>query len=260
MTVDRAAHDITLEGRIALVTGAGSGIGRETAHVLARAGAHVLVSDVDAERASSAAAEVRAAGGSAEHHVLDVRDRSSVRTLVGALIERLGAIDVLVNNAGIVANTAAADVTEREWREVLEVNLHGVFWCAQAVGAHMLERGAGAIVNVASMAGIVALDPQPQVHYNVSKAAVIMLTRSLAVEWAPRNVRVNAVSPGYIGTELTKRGLCNAAWAERWMARTPLGRVGTPRDVANAVLYLASDAASFITGENVVVDGGYTVW
>lgn len=258
--MERVTNDIALGGRTALVTGAGSGIGRETANVLARAGANVLVTDVDAVRASDVASEVREAGGTAEHHALDVRDRSSVRTLVDALIERHGAIDVLVNNAGIVANTPAAEVSEREWRDVLDVNLYGVFWCAQAVGSHMLERGGGAIVNVASMAGIVALDPQPQVHYNVSKAAVIMLTRSLAVEWAPRNVRVNAVSPGYIGTELTKRGLSNAVWAERWMARTPLGRIGTPRDVANAVLYLASDAAPFVTGENLVVDGGYTVW
>lgn len=258
--MDPATSDLALRDRTALVTGAGSGIGRETAHVLARAGANVLVSDVDVERASGVAAEVREAGGTAEHHLLDVRDRAAVRAIVGAMVERHGAIDVLVNNAGIVANTPAIDVSEREWRDVLDVNLDGVFWCAQAVGAHMLERGAGAIVNVASMAGIVALDPQPQVHYNVSKAAVIMLTRSLAVEWAPRNVRVNAVSPGYIGTELTKRGLSNAAWAERWLARTPLGRIGAPRDVANAVLFLASDAAQFITGENLVIDGGYTVW
>jgi NAD(P)-dependent dehydrogenase (short-subunit alcohol dehydrogenase family) len=249
-----------LEGRVAMVTGAGRGIGREVADVLAAAGARVVVTDRDVASGLAAERALRENGADARFYELDVREHELVREVADEVAGDYGRIDILVNNAGIVFNSSAEDMSADEWRDVLDVNLSGVFWCCQAVGRHMIRRSSGAIVSIASMAGIVALDPQPQAHYNVSKAGVIMLTRSIAVEWARHNVRVNAVSPGYIGTELTKMGLSKPDWAALWHARTPLGRVGDARDVANAVLYLASDAASFVTGENLVVDGGYTIW
>ena len=132
--------------------------------------------------------------------------------------------------------------------------------CCREVGKYMLDRGAGAIVNIASMSGMVVNRPQPQAAYNVSKAGVIMLTKSLATEWAPRGVRVNSVSPGYIATELTKLGMSKTEWSSVWLDMSPMGRIGEPVDVAHAVLYLASDASAFATGSNLVVDGGYSVW
>ena len=142
---------------------------------------------------------------------------------------------------------------------MMAVNLNGVFWCCRAVGKHMLARGKGSIVSIASMSGHIANKPQEQSHYNTSKAAVIMLTKSLAFEWASRGVRVNCVSPGYIGTEMTKASLSRKELSDIWLDMTPMGRVGEPKDIAHAVWYLASDAASFATGTDLVVDGGYTV-
>ena len=169
-------------------------------------------------------------------------------------------IDILVNDAGICINVPAEEADDESWRRVLAVNLDGTYWCSREVGRVMLAAGRGSIVNIASMSGLVVNWPQPQAAYNASKAAVIQLTRSLASEWASRGVRVNSVSPGYIGTEMTKRGMSTAGWGETWLERSPMGRLGTPRDVALAVLYLASDAAAFATGTNLVIDGGYSIW
>jgi NAD(P)-dependent dehydrogenase (short-subunit alcohol dehydrogenase family) len=142
----------------------------------------------------------------------------------------------------------------------MSVNLDGVFYCCREVGRAMLERGSGAIVNIASMSGVISNHPQPQSAYNASKAGVIMLTKSLAGEWAGRGVRVNAVSPGYIRTPMTEIGLANQEWADVWISSTPIGRLAEPEEIAPAVLYLASDASSFATGTNLLIDGGYTSW
>ena len=180
--------------------------------------------------------------------------------MVAAAFERAGELDILVNNAGVAIDTPATETSDEEWRNVLDVNLNGVFWCCREVGRRMLVRGRGAIINIASMSGMIVNKPQPQAHYNVSKAGVIMLTKSLAAEWASRGVRVNAVSPGYIGTEMTRSGMSNEEWRQTWLKMTPLGRVGEPWDIAHAVWYLASNASRFATGTNLVVDGGYTSW
>jgi NAD(P)-dependent dehydrogenase (short-subunit alcohol dehydrogenase family) len=249
-----------LAGRVALVTGAGRGIGREIALLFARAGAAVVIADLDVSAGDAVGRELETMGARVAVQALDVRRPEIVQRVVQDVVAEFSAIDVLVNSAGIVSNTPAEEIPTQEWLDVLDVNLNGTFWTCREVGRHMLGRGRGAIVNIASMSGLVANRPQPQAHYNASKAAVIMLTRSLAVEWAGRGVRVNSVSPGYVATDLTKRGMENVEWARTWMSMTPLGRIGTPLEVAQAVLYLASDAASFATGTNLVLDGGYTSW
>jgi len=253
-------NPFNLKDRIALITGAGRGIGREIARTLAKAGAAIAVAEFDAETGREAAQEIEGLGCQAVFLQVDVRDPASVASLVEQALKRFGPIDILVNNAGVAFNTPAEATSDEEWRQVMDVNLNGVFWCCRAVGKQMLERGKGAIVNIASMSGMIVNKPQPQAHYNVSKAGVIMLTKSLAAEWASRGVRVNAVLPGYIGTEMTRRGMSNPEWYRAWLELTPLGRVGEPSEIAHAVWYLASDAASFATGTNLVVDGGYSCW
>ncbi len=254
------SNPFDLSGRVAVVTGAGRGIGRAIASALGAAGASVGVAEYLEENGRRAAEELVHEGVDCAYLPVDVRDPDSVRAMVGAALERFGRIDILVNNAGVATNTPSEDVSDDEWMQVMNVNLNGTFWCCREVGRHMLERGSGAIVNMASMSGVIANAPQPQSHYNASKAGVILLTKSLAGEWAKRGVRVNAVSPGYIGTEMTKRGMSHAEWYRMWLDMTPMGRVGEPDEVARAVWFLASDAASFATGTNLLIDGGYTSW
>ena len=249
-----------LDGRVAIVTGAGRGIGLEIAKTLAKAGATVAVAEFIEENGQAAAEELKKLGVDSSFFHTDVRDSKSVDAMVDNVIETFGQIDILVNNAGIAKNTPAEDTSDDEWLNVMNINLNGVFWCCRAVGRHMLEKQKGAIVNIASMSGVISNAPQPQAHYNASKAGVILLTKSLAGEWAERGVRVNAVSPGYIGTDMTQKGMKNSEWYETWLEMTPMNRVGKPVEVANAVWYLASDAASFATGTNLIVDGGYTSW
>lgn len=249
-----------LSGRVALVTGAGRGIGREIARTLAAAGADIAVADIVELNGNEAVQEIVGMGRQSAFYAMDVRSSASVQDVVDSAIQHFGKIDILVNNAGIAQHIPAEDTSDADWMKVMDVNLNGVFWCCRSVGRHMLERGSGVIVSIASMSGHIANKPQPQTHYNVSKAGVIMLTKSLAAEWADRGVRVNCVSPGYIGTEMTKVAFENKAMSDIWMSMTPTGRMGEPSDIANAVLYLVSDAARFATGTDLVVDGGYTAW
>ena len=249
-----------LENKIAVVTGAGRGIGLEIAKTLARAGATVSVAEFQEENGRAAAEKIKEVGRESQFFSVDVRDAKSVDDMVAEVLSAFGRIDILVNNAGVAFNTPAEEVTDDEWLNVMNVNLNGVFWCCRAVGRAMLERQGGTIVNVASMSGVISNTPQPQVHYNASKAGVIMLTKSLAGEWAKRGVRVNAVSPGYIGTEMTQQGMSNDDWYPTWLEMTPMGRVGKPSEIASAVLFLASDASSYATGTNLIIDGGYTSW
>lgn len=245
-----------LTGRKAVVTGGAQGIGLAIATALVESGAQVVIADRSTQTGAAAARDL--AGSSFVE--MNVTDSVGVRRVADELVARLGGIDILVNNAGIARNSAAIDTPEAEWRDVIDVNLNGVWWCSQAFGRHMVARKRGAIVNLGSMSGLIANRPQGQAHYNASKAAVHMLTKSLAVEWAEFGVRVNAVAPGYIGTEMTKLGMANEEWRRVWLDMTPVRRVGQPWEIAAAVLFLASDAASFMTGSIVSVDGGYTSW
>jgi NAD(P)-dependent dehydrogenase (short-subunit alcohol dehydrogenase family) len=249
-----------LAGRVALVTGGGQGIGREIVRTLAAAGADVAIADLNAVTAGEAAGEVETAGRRALAVRTDVADPVSVEAAVVAVVDALGPIDVLVNNAGICINKPALELSDDDWLRQMGINLNGVFWMSRAVGRGMVARGRGVIVNIASMSGSIVNWPQPQAAYNASKAGVIHLTRSLASEWAASGVRVNSVSPGYIGTEMTRLGMATPGWGETWLAMSPMRRLGEPIDVARAVLYLTSDAAAFATGTDLVVDGGYTIW
>ena len=249
-----------LTDRVALVTGAGRGIGREIARTLAEAGADVVALGQTAEGVEEAAADVDQRGRRSLAVVADVAQSSQVDSAVERALREFGRIDILVNAAGIAHHGASEEASDDDWRRIIEVNLDGTYFCCRAVGRHMLERGSGAIVNIASMSGSIVNVPQPQAAYNSSKAGVIQLTRSLASEWASRGVRVNSVSPGYIATAMTELGLKpHPDWRETWLAMTPMGRLGRPIDVAYAVWYLASDAAAFATGTDLIVDGGYTV-
>lgn len=249
-----------LTGKTALVTGAGRGIGREIARTLAHAGADIIVAEYIAKNGQSAVVEIEGIGRKAVFIDVDVRNPDSVNAMVTTALEQFPQIDILVNNAGIAQRVKAEDSSDDDWMNMMNVNLNGVFWCCRAIGKHMLERGQGSIVSIASMSGMIVNKPQEQTAYNVSKAGVIMMTKSLGAEWANRGVRVNCVSPGYIGTEMTKESLSDPELKETWLEMTPMGRVGEPEDIANAVLYLASDEAKFATGTNLVVDGGYTAW
>ncbi|RZJ80915.1 MAG: SDR family oxidoreductase [Brevundimonas sp.] len=250
-----------LDGRTALVTGGASGIGYCCVEALAEAGARVVIADLKAEAIDAAVAQLTAKSYAVEGVVMDVTDRAAVDQAADAMMARLGRIDILVNNAGIARSEIdAEDMEDERWLNVLDVNLNGTFWCARAFGRHMLAQGSGSIVNVGSMSGFIVNRPQGQSHYNASKAAVHHLTKSLAAEWGAKGVRVNAVAPTYIATPLNAFADREAPMYKRWIDSTPMARLGEPEEVASAVLFLASDAASLMTGSIVLVDGGYSCW
>jgi galactitol 2-dehydrogenase (L-tagatose-forming) len=249
-----------LTDRVAVVTGAGRGIGFEIARALGEAGATVVIAEVNESTGPEAAQTLVASGAKAEFLQLDVTDSAAVNRAAAEVVSKYGRVDVLVNNAGTADNPSTLECSDETYRRLMSLNLDGVFFCCREFGRYMTASGRGAIVNIGSMSGIIANRPQPQAHYNTSKAGVHMLTKSLACEWAQMGVRVNAVAPGYIATEMTMRGRSKPEWYGCWTDMTPMGRCGEPREVAAAVLFLASDAASYITGSVLSVDGGYTAW
>jgi NAD(P)-dependent dehydrogenase (short-subunit alcohol dehydrogenase family) len=243
-----------LDGRAAVVIGGAGGLGSAMARGLAEAGAAVAVADADAGQARRVAEAIGKAGGRARPAAVDVADRGSVERMADEVERGLGPVEVLVNCAGVTHRSPAADFPEAEWHRVIAVNLTGVFHGCQVLGRRMLARRSGRIVNIASIAGQIGLTGT--VAYAASKGGVVMLTRALAVEWAPLGVRVNAIAPSWFESNIGDLIHREPGYAERAMRRVPAGRMGTPDELIGAVLYLASDASSMVTGHILAVDGG----
>ncbi len=252
---------LRLDGRVAVVTGGGRSIGLACCRALAEAGARVVIADFDRDVAEAGRAELRKAGFEADVALMDVTKPAEVENVAAELEKRHGRLDILVANAGIArSGTAAEEVPDELWLNVNDVNLNGVFWCNRSFGKRMIARKSGAIVNIGSMSGYIVNRPQKQAYYNASKAAVHHLTRSLATEWATCGVRVNAVAPTYIDTPLLDTVANAEALKKIWIDDTPMQRLGKPEEIASVVHFLASDAASLLTGSIVLADGGFTSW
>ena len=252
---------LKLDGRVAVVTGGGRAIGLACTEALAEAGARVVIAEVDAENGASGQATLKKLGIDADVVMMDVTRPDQVTRVADELQASHGGVDILVCNAGIArSGTPAEELSDEHWLNVNDVNYNGVFWCCRAFGRHMIARRRGSIVNIGSMSGFIVNRPQKQSYYNASKAAVHHLTRSLAAEWANHGVRVNAVAPTYIDTPMvwTVEGVEDMM--KDWLRDTPMGRLGRTDEIASVVHFLASDAASLMTGAIVLADGGFTAW
>jgi sorbose reductase len=251
----RSRFDLT--GRAALVTGGARGIGAACAEGLAEFGANVAIADVLRDALEGTAQDL-----ASRYPVqvgwltCDVTNRGVVEETVSEVVRLFGRLDILVNSVGICVWEDAESMTEEQWRSIIETNLTGAFYQSQAAGRRMIEQGGGSIIHIASMSGSIVNTPQSQVAYNTSKAGLIHMARSLAVEWAPHGVRVNTISPGYTLTEMTRTV---AEHHEGWKRLIPMGRMAEPEELVGAVVYLASEAASYTTGHDLVIDGGYTL-
>jgi NAD(P)-dependent dehydrogenase (short-subunit alcohol dehydrogenase family) len=246
---------LELNGRVAVVIGGTSGIGRAIAHGLAEAGADVVPTSRRMEQVEAAAAEIEERGRRSLRVASDVSDRDSIRQLLAASVEAFGKVDILVNSAGRTKRAPTVDFSEDDWNDIIETNLTGTLRACQVFGRHMLEREYGRIINIASLSTFVAL--YEVAAYSASKAAVASLTKSLAVEWAARGVNVNAIAPGVFRTALNQKLLDESERGREFQLRTPARRFGKVEELAGAAVFLASDAASFVNGEVLVVDGGF---
>jgi len=250
----------SLEGQVGIVTGGGQGLGKTFCHAFADAGADIVVAEINPETGPVTAREIASKGRRSLFIETDVSDQGSVDRMVAQVLAKFGKIDFLMNNAGIVQHLEAENIQAADWRRVLDVNLTGVFFCCQAVGRHMIERRGGRIINIASMSGLIVNFPQSQSSYNASKAAVIHLTKSLASEWAPYNIRVNAMAPGYMNTAMARPFFDDPEYGGVWIKAIPMKRPGEPEELGPVAVFLASEASSYVTGTTIVVDGGYTIW
>jgi NAD(P)-dependent dehydrogenase (short-subunit alcohol dehydrogenase family) len=251
----------SLKSRTAIVTGGAQGLGYAMAEAMAQAGAKIAIADINLPLAKDAAAQLKQYGTECLAVHCDVTDEASASKAVKEILDNFGSLDILLNNAGICIHENSEDVSLENWNKVMGVNLDGVFIMSKAVAPWMMDHKQGAIINISSMSGMIVNTPQNQASYNASKAGVIHLTRSMATEWAPYNIRVNTIAPGYMMTAMTKPTFDeNGPMVKKWMKFSPMERPGQPDELGGAIVYLASDASSFTTGAVLVVDGGYTCW
>ncbi len=247
---------LNLKDKVAIVTGASSGIGRATAFFLAKAGVDVVLAARRVEKLEEVAKEIEEMGQKALPIKVDVTEKQDIEKMVSETIKKFGKIDILVNNAGVLDSKNFLEIDDESWNKVLDVNLRGYLWTAQEAAKEMIKNKSGKIINIASIAGLGAF---PQITaYNVSKAAVIMLTKSMATELGPLGINVNAVAPGVIETEMTEGMLKNPKTVQGFLTKIPLGKTGKAENIASVVAFLASDLTDYMTGTTLVVDGGWT--
>ncbi len=248
-----------LDGKKAFVTGGARGIGKSIATALTEAGADVAVIDIDIEEAQKTANELNRTGTKTMAIQADVTNQTDMDDMMIKIVKEFGRLDIAFCNAGICMNISAEEMTLEQWLKVININLTGVFLSAQSAGKQMIKQGTGgSIINTASMSAHIVNVPQPQCAYNASKAGVIQLTKSMAIEWATKNVRVNSISPGYIGTELTLNSPALQPLIKQWNNMAPLHRMGRPDELQGIAVYLASDTSSFTTGSDFIIDGAFT--
>ncbi len=247
-----------LDGKAAFVTGGARGIGKAIAEAIAEAGCDVAIVDLDIAEAQKTADEIAKLGVKTIAIQTDVTNEDEVTEMMDKILKAFGKLDVAFCNAGICLNVAADEMTYDQFKKVIDINLNGVFLTSQAAAKVMLKQGRGSIINTASMSGHIVNVPQPQCAYNASKAGVIMLTKSMAVEFAKKGVRVNSISPGYIGTDLILEAEHLKALIAEWNGLSPIGRLGRPDELQAIAVYLAGDASDFTTGSDFVIDGAFT--
>lgn len=255
-----ALDRFSLAGKTVMITGGARGMGFAVAELAAQSGADVALVDILGDLAQESAGNIAGSTGQkAFAYAADLADAKASTLVTQAMVANLGRVDVLFNCVGIAPNTDVLDIAPEEWAQVMTVNVNAQFYINQAVARQMARQdNGGNIVCIGSNSGFIVDRPQNQSHYNASKAAVHQMVKSLAVELAPHKIRINAVAPGFIVTEMTKRGMSNPEWLDVWEKATPMGRLGKPIEIANIMLFLASEASSFMTGSIVIADGGYT--
>jgi NAD(P)-dependent dehydrogenase (short-subunit alcohol dehydrogenase family) len=253
-------EQFSLRDKVSIVTGAARGLGKAMAQSLVQAGSDIVIADLDLETAKQTADWLASEGTRTLAVRVDVTDPADVEKMTDEILSKLGRIDVLFNNAGIAQWVNIEEMSLEDWRRMMSVNLDSVFIVSKAVGKVMIKQGKGSIVNTSSMSGVVVNTPQSQAAYNVSKAGVIMLTKSLAFEWAKHNIRVNTIAPGYMETEMVGQfRVQHQDKIDLWNSLTPMNRMGKPHELGPLAVYLASDASSYMTGAVCLIDGGYSI-